>query len=215
MWFVRRVIDQVSRFSSDALELYSFHPGPMAALFLGVVVDAPSRQQFHLLKRFERLLGTLKWDGAQQTLRDVISEPCARIRSDNIAQRTGRDKLEGGGISLGGVAYCTDMTLIAFRLGRFRVVAGDRVLTENTLYHQEMSPGETLAVTAPEITDTRQLRFMLQAAVRSLPEALLADGDFLQTDPSRLQRVRVYHSYVFDAEENEERRIDMEAVWRE
>ncbi|MEO6325392.1 MAG: hypothetical protein ABIQ65_12255 [Thermoanaerobaculia bacterium] len=203
MWiFSRHVTAMPER--SDAYDVFDRRAGEDAVLFFGVVVDAPSLRQFQVLSRVEKMIRSMQWDGARESIFPALDELCSRVVADDMVAQTGIKAREGGGVSIGGLCRANGGSLVAFRIGRFRLVVGDRIaLHEETLHREELERGFQ-----PEDVQ------LFQPPSRCLPSDRIRETDLVWIENID-KPVSMFHAKPFDLErKGSNPRIDISAEWR-
>lgn len=206
-WGVSRYVAALERSGGEAFDLFTvsrWHTAWFEAVYCGVLVDSPAEFQLDLLSRIAILISRTPWNGTTEGVRAFLDGLSHDIAEDDIAERLGIEKGQGGGVSLGGLAVCENGYLVAFRLGRFRVVVdGKEVLPEQTYYREELERGGRI---------THDLVPLLQAPARCLPGSRLEPADFLELKMGP-QVVEVFHAEDMVPDSDEKKRISLVARW--
>ncbi|WP_224242647.1 hypothetical protein [Hyalangium gracile] len=141
-----------------------------ARIVWAFVVDAPLQGQMSLAWNLVQMLAHVEWSGHGSDLLGVLDRLKVAISNDPYGAKTGLAGGTLGGVSLAGLALCGDMSLVAFRRGRFRVsIDGREVLPEETVLREN-----ELMRQMPE-----RYQFAVQFPSRWLPEHPIKQDDMV------------------------------------
>jgi hypothetical protein len=195
-------MDRMTNTAFDVASLVLWHQYWFEAIHVGVVVEAPNYEQLNLLGRIVSQVSKLEWSGKSEDVLGVFEQLSRFLEVDALARKG--VELGEGSISVGGVARCESERLVAFRLGRFRVLSdGVEALPEQTMLREDVRAGRDIpGFMLP----------MLQPASAGMPSHRLGAGDLIVVDREG-PPVRVVHSKAMLPGDVGEPRIDISATW--
>ncbi|WP_224242657.1 hypothetical protein [Hyalangium gracile] len=136
-WMFRRAVQFPEQDSPQVFDVVDGVYMGGARIVWAFVVDAPHRGQLGLARSLVEMLAHVEWSGHGGDLLGVLDRLKVAISNDHYGAKTGRAGGTFGGVSLAGLALCGDMSLVAFRRGRFRVsIDGREVLPEETVLRE-------------------------------------------------------------------------------
>ncbi|NMO21856.1 hypothetical protein HPC49_34520 [Pyxidicoccus fallax] len=205
-WFRRWSFDESVRRGGTAVDLWTVRAGEVEQLVCGTVVDAPNGFQSVFTSHVRLDAQELGWDGSSVSVWPFLRRLEERVFADVMSRRILSEAKAPGGVSIGGVAFCTGDELVAFRLGRFRVFVGGQVaLWEQTVLRNSVAPGAR---------PTEDVLRLLQGSPSVWPLARMGAADVLPVSVSQGD-VRVVHDACFGlTEQVTEPMISIEGVWR-
>jgi hypothetical protein len=171
-------------------------------LHTGVVVDGPHRLELDLLGRTMNYLDKLAWNGSLEDAKERVLRLRELLAKDPVAAGC----LHGAGVSIGFLCTCSS-NLLAFRVGRFRVVVDGHVVLWEDSDLRSRDPG----VAAAWPVESR--RMAANTPVRTL-SGDIDDRDFLLlTSADRSKTVELIHARDMEPERIDDPRIVLRGVW--
>lgn len=126
--------------SPNAFGVIERHHQSGAFFAIGLLADGPRDQKLELLRRGQVEIGDFEWDGSADTLTSWLAGLAKRAALwDECRELVAQHRIDAqrvNGLSFGGLVVTPDSDLLAFRLGRFRVVdllTNDVSLAEETV----------------------------------------------------------------------------------
>jgi hypothetical protein len=203
--FRRSVVGPLRRGRGRVADLYEACRTSRSSLFVSIAVDDPEGGELALLHEIEPALGVLAWNGESTAVPVALQRLCDEIAHLAAARRHRAGSADRPDrISVGGIAWCRDQRLVAFRIGTFRVVLdGAVVRRENTAYQDWLETGREMP---------RGFAQKLRHPTRSLPTARLDEGDLVWL-AAGAGTLAMYQSPVGRAQDHDPPEILIEAEW--